>query len=114
MANEINRDSVLATLSRHIGHTKGVSARDLVVEITWRSPRDAQCRKLRQIIEMLRREGHHIAADPIHGYFIAETNDELNDTCTFLYNRAMTSLTQIGAMKRISMPDIAGQLKIDV
>jgi len=114
MANEVNRDTVLAALSSHIGSQNGIKARDLVVEITWKAPSDAQCRTLRHVIELLRREGNHIAADPHHGYFIARTNEELNDTCTFLYNRAMTSLTQIGAMKRIAMPDIAGQLRIDV
>jgi len=114
MAGEINRDTVLAALSSHIGQAAGINGRDLVVEITWRSPRDAQCRKLRMVIEELRHEGQHIAADPEHGYFIAQTTAELNNSCRFLYNRAMTSLSQISAMKNISLPDIAGQLKIDV
>ena len=112
--DQITRDSVLAELSRHIGKARGISCADLVREITWRQPDAAAMRRVRKIIEELRREGQHIAADPQHGYFIAQTEEELNDTCKFLYNRALTSLSQISAMKKISLPDIAGQLKLNV
>ncbi len=114
MKNEINRHSVLAALSNHIGVCKGISAVDLVVEITWRSPRPAQCRKLRQVIEALRREGQHICGHPSSGYFIASNEDELNETCRFLLDRAMTTLTQVSKMKKASLPDLHGQLGLKI
>jgi len=114
MKNEINRHTVLAALSNHIGVSNGVSAVDLVVEITWRSPRPAHCRKLRQEIEVLRREGHHICGRPSSGYFIASSEDELNETCRFLVDRAMTTLTQVSKMKKASLPDIHDQLGLKI
>ena len=44
------------------------------------------------------------------GCFLAETPEELNATCEFLYSRAMTSLTQVARMKRKALPDLRGQL----
>ena len=103
---------VLTALSRHIGADQGIS----VERLSWRvygagaSQRDQ--RAIRRAVEELRREGHHVCADPARGYYLAATDAELDDTCRFLYNRAMTSLTQVAAMKRVSLPDLAGQLRI--
>jgi hypothetical protein len=33
-------------------------------------------------------------------------------TCNFLYDRAMTSLRQIATMRRVSLPDLRGQLHL--
>jgi len=109
---KINKDSVLAALSKHIGEHNGVTARDLVVEITGKADTPGGTRRLRQVIEELRREGHHVCGHPSCGYFIAKDEDEVNRTCLFLYERAMTSLAQISRMKRVSIPDIRGQLKL--
>jgi len=112
--NPINNDAVLAALAKHIGRGKGVSARELVVEITRRADSPAACRKLRKVIEELRQEGTHICGHPTSGYFIAATDKDIAATCEFLYARAMTSLSQICRMKRISVPDIRGQLKLKI
>jgi len=111
---DIDRAAVLHSLSRHIGKTSGVTAKELVADITWQAASEAECRRLRQVIESLRREGQHICGHPSSGYFIASNEAELNESCLFLYNRAMTSLSQISAMKKISLPDIAGQLRLNI
>jgi hypothetical protein len=49
---------------------------------------------------------------PSTGYFLAQTDDELLRTVKFLHDRAMTSLSQAAAMQRVSLPDLAGQLRI--
>jgi hypothetical protein len=67
---------------------------------------------VRKAIEELRREGHRICATPETGYFMAANDDELDRTCGFLYARAMTSLTQVAAMKRVALPDLRGQLRL--
>jgi len=106
----IDKHSVLAALSQHIGKARGLSAKDLVAQITWERATDAQCRMLRHVIEELRHEGHHICAHPSNGYFIAANSQELNEACEFLLSRAMTSLHQISKMKKVSLPDLHGQL----
>jgi len=110
----IDRASVLQALSGHIGKANGLTAQELVAEITWEASTDAQCRRLRQVIEELRREGQHICGHPSAGYFIAETEDELNETCRFLVDRAMTTLTQVSKMKKASLPDLHGQLGLKI
>jgi len=108
----INEDTVLAALARHIGEAKGVTARELVVEITGRPDSELQVRDLRHVIEHLRRGGHHICAHPGAGYYMAANTAELDRTCMFLYDRAMTTLMQISRMKNVALPDIRGQMKL--
>lgn len=109
----ISPDHVLAVLKGHIGAANGVSAcalvRALVIDHT---PADE--RRLRSVIERLRREGHAICADTAHGYFMAANDSDLDATCEFLYGRALTSLEQIAAMKKVAMPDLRGQLRLPI
>lgn len=110
---QINPAQVLTELSHHIGKENGVHVRDLVQRVTGQVFTNGPLeRRLRQIVTELRMEGHHICAHPAHGYFMAETPEELEETCDFLYDRAMTSLTQISRMKQISLPDLRGQLHL--
>lgn len=108
---DLTRDRVLSALCRHVGAQYGVSAGRLVVEICGHTSTAAE-RRLRELITQLRLEGYHICAHPRTGYFIAETAAELDATCQFLYERAMASLSQIAQMKRVSLPDLRGQLKL--
>lgn len=110
---------VLTALSRHIGHENGATAERLVQEIFGAVAAPERVynlraveRQLREIVVELRLEGHHVCATPEHGYFLAATAEELDATCLFLHERAMTSLKQIAAMKRISAPDLRGQLHL--
>ena len=83
-----------------------------MAEITGAAPSAADQRRLRRLIAELRAEGHHICAHPETGYFIARDEADLDHTCRFLYERAMCSLSQVAAMKRVSLPDLAGQLRL--
>lgn len=113
MAELITRHSLLAVLSRHIGAANGVSATRLVAEITGVAVRDAACeRYLREIIVKLRLDGYHVCAWPEAGYFMAADEEELNRQCYWLHDRAMTSLLQVAAMKRVALPDLRGQLRL--
>ena len=105
-------DRLLAVLSRHIGARCGISAQGLARAVFGPGAGAADERRIRHMVAELRAQGEHICADPRHGYFLAETDAELDETCRFLYDRALTSLTQISAMKRVSLPDLAGQLRI--
>ncbi|MDH5785355.1 MAG: hypothetical protein OEZ16_07070 [Chromatiales bacterium] len=108
-----NKDDVLVALRRHIGEGNGATAAELVAEMTGSIGTDTVAeRLLRAHVTSLREEGHHICAHPARGYFIAETDAELQATCEYLYDRAMTSLKQVAAMKRVSLPDLRGQLHL--
>lgn len=110
--NPITYDTVLAALAGHIGAHHGASADVLVMEVTGESSTEAHERQLRTIITQLRDNGLHVCAHPSNGYYLARNDAELNEACEFLYERAMTSLRQIAAMKRISLPDLRGQLHL--
>jgi hypothetical protein len=107
-------EQLLTVLSRHIGARNGITAERLAWRLYGAGATERDQRQIRKLVVDLRREGHHICADPGHGYFIAETAEELDDTCRFLLQRSMTTLSQISAMKRVSMPDLAGQLRINL
>lgn len=113
---DITRDRVLDVLSRHIGAENAVHISELVREITrfLATPEQLPAleRRTRTLIEQLRNAGAHICAHPRCGYYMAATPDELDATCEFLYSRAMASLKQIAAMKKVSLPDLRGQLHL--
>lgn len=109
--------TVLKVLSRHIGRENGATAEQLARELSGsavplQSLTTVLTRQLREAVVQLRLEGHHVCATPENGYFLAANAEELDATCIFLHERAMTSLKQIAAMKRISLPDLRGQLHL--
>lgn len=104
---------LLAVLHSHIGAARGIDAAHLVVEVNAvAGERLITERQLRQLIVDLRLRGHHVCALPETGYFVAADEAELHTTLRFLYTRGMTTLQQVAAMRRVSLPDLAGQLKI--
>ncbi len=111
-AELLTADAVLVALLHHQGADQGVSCRQLVQEIAGLYACSADERRLRTVIEQLRRDGHGICGTPETGYFVAASDAELVHTCNFLYARAMTSLAQIAAMRRVTLPDLRGQLRL--
>lgn len=107
----LTRDTVQFHLAMHIGEEAGVRACDLVREICGATSA-AQERQLRYLIEELRRAGQHVCGHPSTGYYMAANQDELLRTVKFLHDRSMTGLTQAAAMQGVSLPDLAGQLRL--
>lgn len=112
-SNNLTPDAVLAVLQTCVGEAHGVTAEQLVLAITGRRS-SADQRRLRKVIEALRTAGHRICANPSRGYYMAANDDELDRACIFLRERAMTSLRQESAMKRVSLPDLIGQLELSL
>lgn len=109
---ELTYHSVLAALRNHIGRERGVTAPQLVMEVLGRTGTGDE-RRLRDLVVELRLQGHHVCAVPGRGgYFLAETPEELEETMTFLRDRAMTSLMQASRMRGISIPDLIGQMRL--
>lgn len=110
---QITPAAVLSVLQHHIGEANGIHVADLVRRIKGQTHTSAALeRRVRQIVTELRMDGQHICGHPATGYYMAATPQELEATCEFLYQRAMTGLTQISRMKNVSLPDLRGQLHL--
>lgn len=107
----LTRDTVLFALACHVGEASGIGARELVTEICGATSAGDE-RALRSIIDELRHEGAHICGLPSTGYFMAANEAELLRTCDFLFKRSTNGLEQIAAMRRVSLPDFRGQLRL--
>jgi len=112
MATQLTDWLFLMVMQRHIGVALAATAKALVAEIKATGASDCSERDLRHMVVALRKEGHHICAHPKCGYFLAATPEELDETCEFLYRRALCSLQQVSTMKRVSLPDLRGQLRL--
>lgn len=109
----ITAASVLDALSHHIGRENGISATDLVKEIT----NDMCCeaaaeRLLRSCISELRSEGVAVASTPETGYYVAQTSDELEECCRFLRSRAMHSLLMEARLRKLALGELLGQIRV--
>lgn len=111
---QITADQVLAALQQHRGKNAGIHVRALVQAITGRESNPAaQERRVRTLITELRLAGNEICGKPESGYFLAQNPAELEDTCKYLRSRAMSSLMQESRMRRMSLPELAGQLLLE-
>lgn len=100
------RARVLAALTVRQGKAKGTGARELA-QMVGLSERD-----LREAISELRMEGIAVCGHPRTGYFIAATAEELDETCAFLRDRAMHSLTLESKLRHVPLPELLGQLRL--
>lgn len=110
---QITPAQVLSELQRHIGKANGIHVRELTQRITGQLVNgEPQERKVRQVINDLRMDGAHICGHPSTGYFMAATPEELEETLQFLRSRSLTTLTLESRMRRVSMPDLLGQIHL--
>lgn len=116
-ANRFTVERMLEVLCTHVGAARGISIGELVLAMAHplRISEDERAsveRSARDLVVQLRLDGHHVCSHPSSGYFMAADAAELDAACQFLYERAMTSLTQVAAMRRVSLPDLRGQLQL--
>jgi biotin operon repressor len=102
------KTEVLNALARHQGRERGISAKRLAEQL------GMPPRRLRKLISELRDgDGVAICGTPATGYYMAVTPEELNASCAFLEHRAMHSLRLLSRMKKVSLPDLLGQLRLN-
>lgn len=107
----ITTDQVLAALGTHVGKDNGIHVRELVARITGLAANPvSQERRVRKAIEELRRKGTQICGKPESGYFLAATEAELLETCSYLRARAISGLVTESRMRQISLPELLGQI----
>jgi biotin operon repressor len=103
-----SKTAVLNMLARHQGAENGIGAKRLAEQL------DMSPRRLRKLISELRDDdGHAICGTPATGYFMAVRPEELQASCAFLEHRALHSLRLLSRMKKVSLPDLLGQLKLN-
>lgn len=100
------KHSVLVVLQHHIGSGNGITAEQLGREL------DTETRHVRTLVTELRKEGVAVCGHPKHGYFIAQTPEELERTCDFLRSRALHSLTLESALRKVPLSELIGQLRL--
>ena len=103
-ASPANR--MLSVLQTHIGADKGITAIALAGRLGLPE------RKIRHLITELREDGIAVCGHPAHGYYIAETAEELEATIDFLKGRALCSLQLASRMSKVPLPDLLGQLHL--
>jgi predicted DNA-binding transcriptional regulator YafY len=95
-------------LQSHKGRANGIKAVHLSAKTQMSE------RTLRSAIEALRKAGVAVVGTPETGYFLAQNADELNECCSFLSARAMNSLVIVARLKQLSMPELMGQIALDM
>lgn len=103
----MNANQLLNLLSAHQGQANGIGAGALSTKA------GLSQRQLRKFISALRDEGIAICGKPNTGYFVPITPEELRESCAFLEHRALTSLRLLSRMKKVSLPDLLGQLRLN-
>lgn len=102
------KTALLNALARHQGAAQGIGAKALAAEL------GVPPRQLRKLISRCRDEdGVAICGHPSTGYYMACTPDELAASCAFLEHRALHSLRLLSRMKKVSLPELLGQLKLN-
>lgn len=97
---------LLGVLARHIGAESGIRIDQLAADV------GCSERVIRKLVSALRREGYAVCAHPTQGYYIANGPAELDRTCSFLRQRALHSLVLESRLRKISLPELLGQLTL--
>ncbi len=71
-------------------------------------------RKQRSAISLLREAGHAVVGTPETGYYMAQNADELRECCAFLRSRAMHSLVMEARLLKLSLPQLLGQISLEM
>ena len=98
---------LLAVLQSHIGSGRGITAHALAATLCM------QERQVRHQITDLREDGIAVCGTPQHGYYIAETAEELQATCDFLRGRALHSLMLESRLRKVSLNELLGQMRLN-
>jgi len=101
-----DRARVLAALTIRPGKVNGVTGADLAQILELKE------REVRHAISDLRMEGIAVCGHPKTGYFIAANPEELEETCAFLRDRALHSLTLESKLRHVPLPELLGQLRL--
>ncbi|MEX3614637.1 MAG: hypothetical protein VB141_12995 [Burkholderia gladioli] len=102
------RTDLVQLMNLHIGRDHGMTAAQLAQALV------CPPRRVRQLVSEARENGVAICGHPKTGYFLANTADELDETCRFLRARALHSLTLEARLRRVKLAELIGQLSLPI
>jgi hypothetical protein len=102
----VTKHQLLVLLQRHEGAGQGIGAQALAELL------GCNKRHVRDLVTELRMDSVAVCGHPSTGYFIAVTPEELERTCRFLRDRAMTSLVLESKLRGLPLADLLGQLRL--
>ncbi|HPP07167.1 MAG TPA: hypothetical protein PLW88_07320 [Syntrophorhabdaceae bacterium] len=113
------RAKLLTVLTMHVGETNAIPMSELyerVFEEKWHNKIN-DTRKVRLLINRMRSEGVAICSttDQEHGgYYLASAGSEVNDYLRRLERRALKILWRISKIKKVSLPELLGQMRLRI
>ena len=119
ISNEEAISKILIVLSRHVGTEKALDMGELYSRVFNEpySHKINHTRRLRTIITALRQKGVPIgstAAKNGGGYYIVRAGSELDEYCGRLRRAALNKLMMESRLRRISMPELLGQMQLNM
>lgn len=110
---------VLEALLFHIGQDKKIDMWELFDEVFERpvNHRINDTRSLRKLVTSLRKKGAPICStsnDKEPGYWLDLEGTELRDYCQRLERRALRALSQAAVLRRVPLPELLGQLALEI
>jgi len=119
IVNDDYKVRLLAELSRHIGERNAIGMAELYQVVfceDWQH-RINDTKRLRELITALRQEGVPIcstASTHGGGYYLAAAGSELMGYLSRSERRALKILARCARIKKISLPDYLGQMKLNM
>lgn len=102
----VNRHDLLRVLEQHIGSGNGIGCQAIARAL------GIDERSVRKLVSEARREGAGIGSHPTRGYYMAESAEEIDHCCAFLRKRALHSLSLEATLRKTTLPDLIGQMKL--
>ena len=115
---DVYRNKLLAELSGHVSEPNAISMTELfetVYERPWHD-RVNDTRNIRELITVMREEGVPICSSFSQnggGYYLAAAGSELANYLRKTERRALLILMRNAKIKKISLPNYLGQLKLE-
>lgn len=102
----MDSNPLVNVLVSHIGAKNGITADEIARQLS------IPPRRVRSLVSDLREEGVAVCGTPTTGYFVAETPQELEETCQFLRGRALHSLMLESKLRKVALEDLIGQMRL--
>jgi hypothetical protein len=104
-------------LTRHIGRGRAIDMSELYLLAFDQRPASKinATRRLRKILTAMRHEGVPICSASTTdggGYYLAQAGSELEDYLARLHGRALRILVQEARLRKITLPELLGQMRL--
>lgn len=119
MTNDRAISRLLMVLSTHVGIEKAVDMGELyerVFDETFANKIN-HTRRLRTIVTALRRKGipiGSVTSKNAGGYYLVRAGSELDEYCSRLRRAALNKLALEARLRKISMPELLGQMQLNL